>query len=539
MKAFTSLFSNRRKKKRDLLLNAFGKLKDETFDFEFIEDYFRKKDKTEAFHVLSEKTCNDLDFQELFMFIDRTNSKVGQQFLYNTLRTIPSDSKATDIHEKLIAKFTENENLRVHIQDLLCRLNNTQTFYINTLFQDEHLKKPKLFFIVQALSLISLISIVMLFINPVMFFVLAITFVINLFIHYRNKKNLYQYLGSIPQLLIMNKIAKALMKIPELDNIKGDAIQSISSIDSIRNRMSFFKLKESQGTPIEIILGYTLEIIKVLFLLEPLMLFEALEKLDAIRKDIENVYTFVGKTDVLISIASLRQGLTLYCRPEMNYKNSSLKVSKLYHPLIVDCIPNSIEVHQKSVLLSGSNMSGKTSFIRSIGINAIAGLTLNTCFCRQCSLPRFKIFSAIRISDDLMNNKSYYFEEVQTIKTMIEKSEKDNANLFLLDEIFKGTNTIERISAGKAVLSYLTKGNSIVFVSTHDIELADLLKDTYELYHFSEKIDQKTVAFDYKLKEGKLQTRNAIRILQINDYPDSVIDEAMEISQVLDAGINL
>jgi DNA mismatch repair ATPase MutS len=117
---------------------------------------------------------------------------------------------------------------------------------------------------------------------------------------------------------------------------------------------------------------------------------------------------------------------------------------------------------------------------------------------------------------------------------MIDASENNDSNLFLLDEIFKGTNTIERISAGKAVLSSLAKNNNIVFVSTHDIELADLLKHEYKLYHFSEKIDNKTVDFDYKLKDGKLQNRNAIRILQLNNYPENIISEAFEISKELD-----
>jgi len=179
-------------------------------------------------------------------------------------------------------------------------------------------------------------------------------------------------------------------------------------------------------------------------------------------------------------------------------------------------------------------MSGKTSFIRTIGISAITGLTINTCFAERLSMPRIKVFSAIRISDDLMNDKSYYFEEVLTIKEMISQSGSGKPNLFLLDEIFKGTNTVERISAGKAVLSFLAKADNIVFVSTHDIELTDLLYDEYVLYHFSEKVDHKTVDFDYRLKEGKLKNRNAIRILQINDYPDEIIKEAIEISKELD-----
>jgi DNA mismatch repair ATPase MutS len=144
------------------------------------------------------------------------------------------------------------------------------------------------------------------------------------------------------------------------------------------------------------------------------------------------------------------------------------------------------------------------------------------------------VFSAIRISDDLMNDKSYYFEEVLTIKEMIENGIQGKPNLFLLDEIFKGTNTIERISAGKAVLSSLSGNGNIVLVSTHDIELADLLREKYELYHFSEIVNEKNVDFDYKLKDGKLKNRNAIRILQINNYPESIIKEAIELSKKLD-----
>ena len=136
-----------------------------------------------------------------------------------------------------------------------------------------------------------------------------------------------------------------------------------------------------------------------------------------------------------------------------------------------------------------------------------------------------------------MNDKSYYFEEVLTIKEMIDESQNETVNLFLLDEIYKGTNTIERISAGKAVLSFLAQKNNIVFVSTHDIELTDLLEKEYELYHFSEKVDQKNVDFDYQLKAGKLTNRNAIHILQINDYPNQIIEEAIDISKELDKNI--
>jgi hypothetical protein len=526
--------NNIKRKTREKLLRSFGNLKDESFDMEQIESYFRKKDHSGAFQVLSDKTCNDLDFQELFLFADRTNSKIGQQFLYDRLRTIPVNSNEINAFELLIDQLTNDPDFRVNIQSQLSRLNNREAFYITSLFQEEQLKPPKWFYVIRLLAFTSLLSFVMSFFRPGMIFVFLGVFMINMGVHYWNKKNLYEYLASLPQLLKLSKVAKGLFKIDELREINPALQQSTDILDKVRNRMSFFNLEVKLQSDMQALFWGILEIFKIAFLIEPLFLFGVLKQLDTKRKEIEDVYTFVGQIDALISIASFRHGLPKYCIPEILEEQKHLVAEEAYHPLITDCVKNSITVDGKSILLTGSNMSGKTSFIRTIGINVITALTLNTCFADRFSLPRLRVFSAIRISDDLMNDKSYYFEEVLTIKEMVDRGFSPIPNLFLLDEIFKGTNTIERISAGKAVLSALTKADNIVFVSTHDIELADLLKHEYELYHFSEKVNHKTVDFDYKLKDGKLKNRNAIRILQINDYPESIIEEAIELSKKLD-----
>ncbi len=525
-----------KRKKRDIerILKSFGKLKDDSYDFELIEKYFRNKDNHESLQILSDKTCNDIDFEELFMFIDRTNSKIGQQFLYNKLRIIPSNSNNNKRDEDLIKKLLTDFNLRTSVQIQLEKLNKDEAYYITALFQEEHLVQPKWFFIIPVLTFTSFISLIMLAFIPLAFFVLLGVFILNLGIHYWNKKNLYQYYGSIPQLLKLNFIASELYKNELFREINPTLLNSARIINKVRNRMSFFKLEAKLESNVEIIFWVILETIKTLFLLEPILLFDVLKQLNTKRKEIEAVFSFVGQIDTLISIASLREGLLNYCIPDISEYENRIITKEAYHPLIPDCIKNSISIDKKSILLTGSNMSGKTSFIRTIGISVITGLTINTCFAKQFSMPRIRIYSAIRISDDLMNDKSYYFEEVLTIKDMLYKSEEDKTNLFLLDEIFKGTNTVERISAGKAVLSLLSKNGNIVFVSTHDIELADLLRDEFELYHFSEVVDNKTVDFDYKLKEGKLKNRNAIRILQINDYPEGLIKEAIKISKELD-----
>lgn len=523
-----------KKKIKQRLIRSFGEIKDDPFYFDTIEKYFRNKDHTGAFQILSDKTCNDLDFNELFMFVDRTTSKIGQQFLYNTLRTIPSNNDKFTEQEKLIQKITNESNLRLYIQLQLDKLTRESSYFITTLFQDEHLQKPKWFFIIPLLSFSSLMSILLLLFTPQFFFVLLGVMIINLGIHYWNKQNLYEYLGTIPQLLTLTLVAKKLLKCKILQEINEDVPESIRRIEKVKSHMSLFKVEAEVQTDIGTAFLTFLELFKALFLLEPLLLFGILKQLDTKRKEIENVFSFVGYVDSLVSISSLRHGLKSFCIPQIENNHKIIDATEIYHPLIINCVSNSIQVDGNSILLTGSNMSGKTSFIRTIGINIITGLTINTCFAKQFCFSRLKIFSAIRLSDNLMNDKSYYFEEVLTIKEMIEKSQTKESNLFLLDEVFKGTNTIERISAGRAVLSYLNNKSNIVFVSTHDIELAELLRDTYNLYHFSEQVDDKTVDFDFKLKKGKLKTRNAIKILEINDYPDQIITEAIELSKELD-----
>ncbi len=528
---------NRKKKAREELQKSFGKIKDDSFHFDLIERYFWAKDNSNSFQTLSDKTCNDLDFNELFMFLDRTCSKVGQQYLYQTLRTIPKSVNDSD--EKLIEQFLNVVDFRTSVQMKLAELKSNDAYYISTLIQEEHKKVPKWFFVTKILSFLSLISVLLIPVNQQIIFVLFGIFIINMVIHFWNKRNLYQYLESIPQLLRLTNVASELQKDERLVAQNRELTKSLHIISGIKTRMSVFRMEAKMENDLAALVWGIVELLKILFLVEPLFLFGVLKKLDSMRKEMDEVFSFVGKIDVLISVASLRKGVSNYCIPQITQHSKTLQANNVFHPLLPDCVGNDIDINQKSVLLTGSNMSGKTTFIRTVGINVLTGLTINTCFADRFIMPRMRLFSAIRISDDLLNDKSYYFEEVVTIKEMLDTSKSEKPNLFLLDEIFKGTNTIERISAGKAVLSSLSEGQNIVLVSTHDIELADLLKNEYDLYHFSESVDQNTVDFDYRIKDGKLKTRNAIRILEINNYPENIIREANVISNELDKQIKI
>ncbi|MFK7951277.1 MAG: DNA mismatch repair protein MutS [Ekhidna sp.] len=526
---------NRKKKKIAEIKASFGKAKEEVFDFEQIETYFKKTDHTGSYHVINDRTCNDLDFDEFFMLADHTTSKVGQQYLYSRMRTQESAIPNFSIQEQLIDFFDQHSEVRKSTQLKLSKLSKRNAFFINKLFQEEPIKPPKWFWAIQALSILSLGTIILSFFNSFFLLIVALLFGINFIIHTWNKQHVLYYIKSIPQLIQLNRTAKELLNLNDIGVHYEDVKDSNNKLGKLGKRLSIFQMDQIPDD-LTMLSWVLFELIKTQFLLEPIFLFKALKKINNNKEDIHQIFKFVGEVDSFISILSFRKGLANWCKPTIQSTSPSFSAVDIYHPLIQACVTNSIATKEQSMLLTGSNMSGKTTFIRTVGINTISSLAINTCFASSLEIAPFKLHSAIRISDDLMNSKSYYFEEVLTIKEMLDQAAEDNFHLFLLDEIFKGTNTIERISAGKAVLSSLNNGQTLVFVSSHDIELTDLLQKEYASFHFSESIEDQTVGFDYKLKEGKLLNRNAIKILEINAYPKQVVEEAKKISKQLSKG---
>lgn len=521
-----------RKKILTKIKEEWGKLKSESFNFNLIERYFLNNNHSGKFQVISDKTMNDIDFQELFMFLDRTNTRVGQQYLYNRLSTIDANDDFGR-QENLIEYYLKNEQVRVKTQWLLSKLNTNEAYYLSSLFQDDYIKRPKWFWVFPVFSVSNLLLLITTFIFPQFFSALILVLIMSMLLHYWNKKNIYVYTDSIPQLVILLNITKDLLK----DHSDKSAENSLKSLEALKKPMSVFSTESKMNSDIGQIVWFFLEYLKIFFQIEPILVFSVLRKLDKKRNDIHKLFKYVSCIDIAISLASLRTGLSYFCKPDISENHQTLGFEEIYHPLIPDCVSNSLHVNEKSILLTGSNMSGKTTFIRTIAINVLCAQTINTCFATRFTLKPMRIFSAIRITDDLLNDKSYYFEEVHTIKQIIGESQTDCYKLFLLDEIFKGTNTVERIAAGKAVLSYIGKDKNLVFVSTHDIELTDLLNDSYELYHFTEMIEDEAIYFDYKLKKGNLATRNAIRILELNNYPVEIVNEARMISKHI-AGSN-
>lgn len=359
-------------------------------------------------------------------------------------------------------------------------------------------------------------------------------YAINMILHYWNKTNALQFITSFPQLNLLIQVSNTVSRKADLLFDKT-ADESVTNLRLFQRYTSLINFDNSSGVQGELgqLASYFIELIKAFFLIEVFTLFKVIRELETKQQHIITLFNYIGSIDASISVVSLRAGTLQTCEPVLVSARKELFAKNMYHPAIKDCKHNSIIIADKSVLITGSNMSGKSTFLRTITINSILAQTIHTCFADEFITPVLKQFTSIRIDDDLFEGKSYFFKEVEVMGSLIANVEHPYQNLFILDEVFKGTNTVERVASAKALLSYLNQNNNIVIVSTHDIELSHMLHQEYDLYHFTEAVENNQLYFDYIIKPGQLRTTNAIKILELSNYPTEIIREARRISETM------
>ncbi len=510
--------------KRQLELN-WGKPKiQKYYCFNRIGKYFiNNKHREKAYHIISDNEVADLDLDDLFLFVDRTNSRIGQQYLYYKLRTVFDQNRLLKF-DSLSKLFTHSKDLRIKCQLQLSKLNSAEAYDLESLINEDHPRKPSLW-LAYIMAAASIIAIVLSFFKPIIIISIIPIMIYNWITHYKNKLVVDMYVNGVVQLRKSMKVAQVLFSYKEIQRFYG-RVDFFEKVNSFSKKIKFIGFEKDASNEFSGVGWTIMELIKIVFNLEYIVFHSFIHSVNKERDSIDQLFCFIGEVDAAISVASVKAGTPKVCEPDF-IEGNVFSIEKMVHPLIQNCTPNSVVLDGESMLLTGSNMSGKTTFIRMVAINSILAQTLHICFAKKYKAPFLKIYSSIRITDDLLDDTSYYLEEVSRVKTLIGASNADKPCLFILDEIFKGTNTIERISAGKAILSYLNKKNHFVFVSTHDIELTELLKEEgYNLYHFTEKVINEDLSFDYTLNSGALTTRNAIRILKLNKYPNEIIEEA-------------
>ena len=222
-----------------------------------------------------------------------------------------------------------------------------------------------------------------------------------------------------------------------------------------------------------------------------------------------NLFEAVGEVEVMLSLANIGIDNEVYCISE---EADEIEGVEMYHPLVKGCVPNSIKM-DGGIILTGSNMSGKTTFMRTLGINEILHNACGLVPAKAFRAPYLKVFTSLRANDMLSEGVSTFYAEILRMKRINEAITGERC-LILIDEIFKGTNALERITASKKVIDKLNLYKAIFIISTHDFELCD--SEGITNYHFSEHYKDDTIGFDYILKDGKCESKNALYLLKMS-----------------------
>lgn len=231
--------------------------------------------------------------------------------------------------------------------------------------------------------------------------------------------------------------------------------------------------------------------------------------------------------EALNSLANFAYLNATYTFPEFSSGTDRLSACTLGHPLLQPdtkvCNHFQLDEEQKIVILTGSNMAGKSTFLRTVGVNlclAYAGAPVNA---EQLRAPLFRLFTCIKVSDSVQDGLSYFYAEVKRLKALLAEAQLESARpvLFLIDEIFRGTNSRERLIGSRSYIRALSQTSAKGMVATHDLELIKLADEIKAVanFHFREEVREGMMVFDYRLRPGPCPTTNALTIMRLEGLP--------------------
>ncbi|WP_297517848.1 DNA mismatch repair protein MutS [uncultured Clostridium sp.] len=518
------------KNSRDYVRTFWPDGPDKTHDMKGIRKYYDEYTSGEYGEV-DDQTFSDLTLDTLFEEVDGTYSSAGEAKLYDMLRHPVREQKKLDERSKIIEHFGENTNDRIDVQEIFYDLNKDKNFEFIDLLKgtfEGSKKKKQLFFVLG--RILPIVFILLSVVNFKFLFGLIAVVIVNSMIAMmeRNSNDKKPFAG----IYYSSKIMKAAQRIKKLDipvlSAYNERIDK--ALNTIGNDQRKFKSVASGliSDDIPDVLEPIIQIYATLVLQMENAYFSMIDNVEMYKGEIKDLYDIVGEIDGLIAVAGYKEKSEYkVSKPTFVSDDNGLEIINGAHPLVENVVKNSINISNKGIVLTGTNMSGKSTFLRMIGINIVLAQSFNFVHADKYKAPFLNVVSSISPDDDINSGKSYYMAEAEAVLRILKALDGKVKVFCAIDEIFRGTNPVERIAASEEILKYIQKRNSISIVATHDKELTDLLKETHNFYHFSERVSESSgLSFDYKLKSGILTTRNAIKLLKYIGYPDEIISGA-------------
>ena len=491
-----------------------NKLKLESFirpNSRFDAQYRTYRDHYNKQSFIDDKTWSDLNMDTLFHKINFNFTAIGEMRLYATLRGMFKVNQTS-----LINMFKDNKVFRLNVSYILSKIGKN----VYPLFPDQMLPSKRNILLMFC-PLLPFIGFAFIFLIPSKGILICLTFMIlNAILSFKLKKSYDQDLKSVFYTANVIKQSQALSKIESTPAISVD----FTHFKASRRFSGLLARVESQDMASSIIM-----FIKLVFMIDYVLFHLIQRSYFKYQEEVMACYDYISILDNHYSIAMYQHTLTHFCYPKINHNINGLQMKSIIHPLLDEenAIANTIDI-SNHILLTGSNASGKSTFMKAVALNLILAQSIQTATAHSFIYQPGYVMTSMANADDVLSGDSYFMSELKSIRRLFNTYQCNKIYCFI-DEIFKGTNTTERIAASESVLSYLDNQKAYqVIAATHDVELSILLENTYNNYHFNESIQKNSIFFDYKIKPGKANTRNAIELLRITQFPIDIYQRAQQ-----------
>ena len=517
------------RKKRFLkkLEQEWGKFSEREYgyeEYECISHYYKSK---EYKNFIDDITWNDLDMDSIFRAMNNTQSSLGAEVLYEMLRVPAMEKEVLKEREALIRFMSEHPEQRIRLQVIFAGIGRTKQYAVTdyiSLLDGVRVSSNLKHAVIAGIAAVSIIS---LFLDPIIGMLCVIlAFALSAATYYKEKSTVEPYLTSFAYVLRMLKASELIQKenVTELGSCCEELKVLNKRFHDFKKNAGLVMGMKSSGNPMDAIFDY----MRMFFHIDLLKFNQMITVLRREKESCNRMIALMGNIEAAIAIASFREALPMYSLPQLcDTSECFLQAEDLYHPMIEAAVSNSISI-KKGALITGSNASGKSTFLKTVAINGILSQSIHTSVAKHYKAPFFRIYSSMSLRDNLAGNESYYMVEIKALQRILQAStEQGGPMLSLVDEVLRGTNTVERIAASSHILRELNRRNVLSFAATHDIELTYLLENEYENFHFTEEIREGDILFNYHLFQGRAQSRNAIKLLELMGYDREIVDSAI------------
>jgi hypothetical protein len=527
-------FKSRKAKKSQLcdIKSSWGKKPQNEYDKRDMERFsllFKSSGQSDNEYAIDDITWNDLEMDKLYQAMNSTLTTPGDEMLYDMLRKPLLDKLVFEKRKALIQYWEDHPEEREQVQMTFARMEKFPGRSPTVFLTDSRDLDLNDGFRFKIYSFIPLIAALLLFVNINLGLVLLILSLgFNAFYHNRVSKEIDSRLTALSATTLVISLAGSLLKL-DLPGLEAQQERLTSLYQQLAPMLK-------KGSPL--LFGdnsfinpsdFTY-ILRSYFLLDIWGYHSAVGFARKMENELEEMIRIVGEWDASICIASYRKSLNNCCIPSIRWDEGAdngvfIQAQGVTHPLIDSCVGNPV-VLTKPLLLTGSNASGKSTYLKVIALNTLLAHTIITCNASSwSSVPLFPMTS-MALRDNMDNGVSYFMAEILSLKRMFDKAGGRVRCLCVVDEVLRGTNTIERIAASSTLLMALSRLNTCLVAATHDVELTVILEVHFESRHFDESVTESDVLFDYRLKEGRTTSRNAIKLLSLMGFKSELIDYA-------------